>query len=436
MANEILNGSKWPKMKFNRKKMQKRFHRVEGATARHAHKFIIRRWSNVREVQTNVLMWVIIMAFLILSTGLQLMWFQDGYLTTASSKDGTYAEAVLGPINTLNPLFASTSAEQSASYLMFSSLLRYDTTGNLNNDLATSIVINDTKTVYTVSLRADAKWHDGIELTADDVAFTVGLMKNSNVRSVITGWDNVIVKVIDAHKIEFTLPAIYAAFEHALTFSILPKHILNDVSPSSIRENDFSQNPIGSGMFKFKFVQSSATDTDRKIVYMARNDLYYAGTANVSQFQLDTYSSTDEILQALSSNEVNAAADLSPIDVGSVNAKLYSVAVSPIKSGVYAIFNTKSVLLSDLGLRQALRLATNTAEIIDKLPAGTRALGLPFIDGQLIGAPDAPGFDLASAKKLLDDSGWVVGKNNIGVNCLFTVFGVDGGCLLLGFEFC
>lgn len=403
-----------PELNLNRKIIKKHLRRAESATIRHTHKFIIKRWSNVREVQTKVMMWVIVMGFLILATGLQLMWFQRSYLTTAASKDGTYAEAVLGPVDTLNPILANTSAEQSASYLMFSSLLRYDKTGHLNNDLATNIKSNSAKTIYTVNIRSDAKWQDGVKLTAKDIVFTVGLMKDPSVRSTITGWANISAKAVDNYTVEFTLPVVYVAFEHALTFPVLPEHILGNIAPGSVRENNFSNNPIGSGAFKFSFIQTVSANSDHKIIYMARNDQYYGSMSSLSKLQLNTYSTTDEIVSALSSNEVNAAADLSPVDIGQVNPKLYAVSVNPIQSGVYAILNTKSQLLSDINLRRAIQLATNTKGIREELPSETPSLDLPLTNNQLTGdVPKAPQYDLAAANKILNDNGWVMGSNNI-----------------------
>jgi ABC-type transport system substrate-binding protein len=106
---------------------------------------------------------------------------------------------------------------------------------------------------------------------------------------------------------------------------------------------------------------------------------------------------------------VNAAADLSPTDITSVDTRRYVVSSKPIQSGVYAILNTKSQLLSDKVIRQALQLATNTQAIRDKLPEGTPALDLPFINGQLTGdVPTAPAPDLAKARQMLTDDGWIL----------------------------
>lgn len=405
-----------PRPNFNSKNLTKRMRKVESATVRHAHRFITKRIDNVREVQQNVIIWILAMGLLIGATGLQLMWNQQTYQTTAPANNGTYAEAVLGPVDTLNPLFAKTSAEQSASYLMFSRLLNFDKTGHLNYDLATNVKINDTGTVYTVTIRPDAKWHDGVKLTAKDVAFTVDLMKNPDTRTDIPGWSDIKTRVINDTTIEFTLQSTYAAFKDALVFPIVPKHILNNIKPANIRENKFSQNPIGSGPFKLNLVQASSVKTGNKVIYMARNDDYYRGTAKLARFQLHVYSNNDEILKALTLNEVNAAADLSISDVGRVDTKRYNISIKSIQSGVYAIINTRSSLLNDVALRRALQKATNTPEILSKLPKETKSLDLPLIANQITSnLPNSPKYNLTDAKKILDSDGWKLNSHGIRV---------------------
>lgn len=403
-----------PRPSFNRKNLTKRMRKAEGATIRHAHKFIIKRLDNVREVQRNVIIWVLIIGVLIAATGLQLMWNQQSYQTTAPAKDGTYAEAVLGPVNTLNPLFAKTNAEQSTSYLMFSRLLNYDKTGHLNYDLATDVKVNDAKTTYTVTIRPDVKWHDGVKLTVKDIEFTINLMKNPNTRTVDTGWGDITIKVINDTTIEFTLKSTFAAFEHALVFPIIPEHLLGNIMPANIRENSFSQNPIGSGPFKLSLVQNIDTKSGRKVIYMARNDNYYEGEAVLARFQLHAYDTDDAIVGALKQNEVNSAVGLPSTDIGRINTKHYIVLSKPIQSGVYALINTKRPLLKDIPLRRTLQLATNTSMIRDKLPAGTPALWLPFTTNQLTGdTPIAPQYNQVAAKKILDSKGWKLNSRNV-----------------------
>lgn len=408
---------KWirlPKLKINSQIIKKHFHKAQNVTVRHAHKFIISRWGSVRESQRHITVWVLIVGLIIAATGFQLMWYQKNYRTNGPLKTGTYAEAVLGPLNTMNPLFADSSAEQSASSLLFSRLLNYDNTGHLSYDIVKNITMNDAKTVYTVTIRSDVKWHDGTVLTTEDVAFTIGLIKNPIIRSSIEGWDNITVKVINATTIEFSMQSVYAAFRHLLTFPILPKHLLGTVPADKIRENDFSNNPVGSGPFKLSFIQDVDAASNRKVIYLVRNPDYYGGLAKLAKFQLHIYETSDSIVRGLALNEINAAIDLSPTDISKIKTDKDTIISEPIQSGVFAIFNTTTGTLSDVNMRKALQIATNAAEIRKDLGANSPSLDLPFTNGQLTGAlPTLPEYDIAGANKILDDAGWLTGINGI-----------------------
>jgi peptide/nickel transport system substrate-binding protein len=402
--------SRWQrlqKLSINRRELTKRMRRAEGVTVRHARKFIFHRLDNIREVRRHIIMWAIAVGILIGASGLQIMWYHNNYQTAAVATDGTYAEAVLGPVDTLDPLFANNSGEESVSSLIFSRLFTYDTTGHLHGDLASHMSIDKTGKVYTVKIRSDAVWTDGIKLTAKDILFTIGLLKNPAVHSTISGWNDISAKLIDDSTLTFTLPAIYAAFPHALTFPILPEHILSNVAPNALRENDFSESPIGSGPFKLRIIQDINIQNGRKIIHMERNDNYYKGASRIERFQLHIYGSHDAIIKALASGEVSAAADLTATDVSNVDKKHYDIISSPIQSGVYALLNTTRGVLKDKAVRQALQVGTDTTAIRKQLGNDAPSLYLPFTNGQLTGnVPHEPVYDKNAAKKLLDEAGW------------------------------
>lgn len=404
------NRTKWrrfQKLSFNSKTISKKARKAEKATVRHAHKFIVKRWKNIRQVRQAVILWVLAVGLLIAGAGVQLLWYRQGYETTAAATAGTYAEAVLGPINTLNPLYASTSAEESLNKLLFSSLLTYDTTGTINTDLARTFTIGEEGKTYDVALKQGLRWHDGRALTADDVIFTVGLIKDPATRSVYSaGWNDVTIKKLDDLTVRFTLQSTYASFPHALMFPVLPKHILADVPAASIRESDFGSHPIGSGPFQLRLVQDVDTTAGRKIVHLVRNTTYHEGGAKLARIQLHTYPNRESILRALQTGEVSAAADLTYDDTQSLPGERFNKASEPINSGVYALFNTKGTILSDKAVRQALQVGTDTSELRKGLAGEHPALDLPFLKGQLTGAPTVPAPDQKRAAELLDGAGW------------------------------
>lgn len=408
---EDENPNRWrqiQKSHINRKNINKRVRRAEDVTVRHTRKFILKRWSNVREVRRAILLWIVTVGVLIGATGLQVMWNQQGYRASAPGQGGTYAEAALGPISTLNPIFTESHAEEVSSRLLFSRLFTYDKSGQLAGDLATKISVDSTNKIYTIKLRPDVVWHDGFKLTASDVVFTINLLKNPAVRSTSPeDWRGITATPLDDTTLQFTLPAVIAAFPHALTFPVVPEHILSKVEPNAIRENAFSNSPIGSGPFKLRLLQDIDAPNGLRVVHLERNQDYYKGASRLDLFQLHTYKTSEQIVRALDTGEVNSAADLSSTDILQVDTKRYQVKTTPVKSGVYALFNTTTGPLQDKTVRRALQLGTDTTAIRGQLPGKAPALELPFTAGQLTGdVPKAPALNVAEANKILEDAGW------------------------------
>lgn len=397
-------------LKKRSKGIKRHARKVEGATVRHARRFLVNRWDKISEVRLHIIGWIGGVGLLIALVGLQMMWFQRGYVVAAPVRGGTYAEAVKGSIDTLNPLYAATPAELSVSRLIFSSLYTIDASGNLKGDLSTKMVNNGDKT-FTVTMRQDAKWHDGQPVTAADVVFTVGLMKSTAVRSVMTGsWQGITATALNTNTVQFTLPASYAAFPHAMTFAILPEHLLKSVRPSSLRESTFSSTPVGSGPFNLRLLQVISQSSGRKIVYLDANAAYYAGRPRLEHFQLHTYRDDDSVGQALRTGEVSAASDVSGAVAGLVDTKRYDTIIKPTNSGVYALFNFSQPTLKDAAVRKALLAGTNTDAIRKQLFGQPKPLYLPFVTGQVPGTEsiERPMYDKQAAGKLLDEAGWVM----------------------------
>ena len=403
MDDEKNSWRKFQRPSFDSKSVAKRAKKAESATIRHARKFISRRLTNVIEVRRHVTLWLSGIAILILMVGLQLMWSQNSYTTETGAKGGVYAEATLGPIDTLNPLYAKTSSELSASRLIFSSLLSYDTSGHLNMDAAKSMTVSPEGTTYTVTLRQGVKWHDETALTARDVAFTLDLIKNPDARSPLRlQWQDVTVKVIDDMTLTFTLPSVYAAFPHALTFAILPKHALEEVAPSGLRENAFSLSPIGTGPFELSLLQSA---DNRKIANMTAYDSYFKGRPKLDRFEIHAFNSYNDVVTALQTGQVTAA---SIVDTSWLKqTKSFTISSPAVNDGVYALLNTSQPNLKDVAVRQALQRGLNTQKLRESVAPGQYALSLPFVYGQLSDDPSlqSAGYNQAEAARLLDSAG-------------------------------
>lgn len=395
--------------KINLKSVDKQSRKVEIATIRHAHRFLVSRMENLRHIRRHLIGWLMLLIILISLNGAQVIFNQQYVTDQQSAENGTYAEGVLGPLNNLNPLFATSDAEISASKLIFSSLFDYDLAGHLQGDVAENYLTADNGRQYIVNLKPNLSWHDGKPLTADDVVFTVRAMQDPRTSaSQFSSWQGIKIAANGKNQVTFTLPASYTPFTSALTFPILPQHILGKVAPENLQENSFNKNPIGSGPFKYANLQKVDASKDKSAVQLVRFDNYWASPPKLAKFSLYAYNSRKDLAKGIMQREINGASDVHVRSSGLKNLEL------PLNNGVYALFKTDSSILKNRTVRSALTQATNRQAIRNKIGL-TKSLEGPIINSQTPVASQikqSP-FNLGAANKLLDASGWVKNKKGI-----------------------
>lgn len=380
---------------------------------KHARKFLLRRWDKLRHVRLEVIYWGLMMAVLFIVTGLQINYSRKNYLKLAPQPEGTYSTSIVGQIDNLNPFYANTYPEQAISQLVFSQLFDYDSYGKLRGDLVKSIVANNKGKNYVLTLREDASWHDGQPVTAKDVIYTLRLLK-SDATSMGDSrvWRSIDVKQIGDYSLEFNLPSTYAPFPHALTFSILPEHILKDVDLTTLSTSNFSQqSPIGSGPFKFVSLQSSDADSKNpyQVVNLARNDQYYR-PVKLSRFEIHAFKDQAGAIEDLASSNVNAAANIAKSQLANQSNLIHNAI--PTYGGGYLFFNTTQSDLKSADLRRGLGLVLDVEQIreqVNTLDGYHLPLDQPVLARQLSGVKlpvrkATP--DLEAAKKSLTKAGY------------------------------
>jgi len=88
-------------------------------------------------------------------------------------RGGTLTMAIRKDIRLLNPLVRTSSTDQSIRELMFESLLTLDEKGRIKGNLAESWKVSDDGKLYTFKVRRGVKFHNGQEMTAEDLKFAV-----------------------------------------------------------------------------------------------------------------------------------------------------------------------------------------------------------------------------------------------------------------------
>ena len=156
--------------------------------------------------------WQALLALVGLALVLMLLSYQvqSAALCTAvvPAAGGTFIEGIVGRPLSLNPLLSDPyPVDRQLSGLVFDGLVRTEADGTVAPALAESWVTSEDGLTLTFTLREGLTWHDGEPVTAQDVAFTYGLMQDEafpGPAALRQLWQAVTIEVIDAQQIQFT----------------------------------------------------------------------------------------------------------------------------------------------------------------------------------------------------------------------------------------
>ncbi|MBQ6460919.1 ABC transporter substrate-binding protein [Candidatus Saccharibacteria bacterium] len=370
----------------------------------HIKENLIQRLSHIQNIRLLVLEWSLLVLALIMIAATQAFWFGNSYASDVFVDGGSYTEATIGKVNSMNPLFATTSSEKVLSKLMFATLTEIDYSGNPGLGLIKSLRAEEDGKVWKIKLRDNLKWSDGEPLTNEDVLFTINLIQDPAVKSIYEpNLKGVKVAENENGEIVFTLAAAYADFATALEIPVVPKHELEDAIIKNLVEDDFSTTPVTSGAFTFNALQSVAA-SDEEVVYLTANPNYYLGRPMLNSFAVHTYADREDIIDAINNGVVTATAELSGIDANKVTSSAFYKKDSGIAAGVFMFFNTTSANLKNVNLRSAIRGGIDISAVRAAAP-DTIALNYPLISSQiqLSDYPQIPGYDFDAAKAKIDE---------------------------------
>ena len=370
----------------------------------HIRENFIERLSHIENIRLLILEWGLLIFALIMLAVAQAFWFGDSYAENVYMTGGTYIEAAIGEVNSMNPLFAVTDSEKILSRLMFATISTIDYSGHPGIGLAESITPSENGKIWTVKLRDELTWSDGEPITNEDVIFTAGLIKNPAVNSIYSSnLSNVKVAENENGEVVFTLPTAYADFITALNIPVLPKHVLGETDPKTLIENSFSSSPVTSGAFSFNAMQRTDA-TSEQVIYLSANPYYYKGRPLLNSFAVHTYANKNAVINAVNAGSVTGTAELSGADADKIASGQFYQKDSKLSSGAFIFFNTTNASVRDVTLRSAIRQGINLEEIRAAAP-GTTKLDYPLIDSQieLTNYPAIPEFDFEAAKAKIDE---------------------------------
>ncbi|MCL1876987.1 ABC transporter substrate-binding protein [Candidatus Saccharibacteria bacterium] len=398
-----------PRIKFKRRDLDRR----QRMLMQHIRQFLFDSWDNLRLVRRQTIGWLSLVLIIIAIFLTQTTMWSRGVQKTAPIDGGTYAEGVVDTIATFNPLYAMTSSEIAMSRLVYKPLFAYDETSNLRGVLANSWSISDDGKIYNVKLREFQKWADGKKFTADDVVFTLKLIKDAKTASpLLAVWKNTEIEKVNDLEVKFILKEPNSSFQYLMTFGILPKHILQGVSTDTIRSFVAENRTKIVGTGNFQFSRQEIPGEGESIWYFTSAN----STPRIKNLAIHAYASKENMIQGFKVGETNAIIDLTTDESTELlkngNTKLVQ---TPVNGGVFALFNNSNPATSDKNVRAALGLAINRSEIAapaSKEFAKPQLLETPITRGVIPSVDELtePAFDLTAAGEKLDEAEWVLNE--------------------------
>jgi len=281
------------------------------------------------------------------------------------SAGGSFTEGILGTPRFANPVLALTRADQDVTALVYSGLMKIAPDGTLVPDAAESVVVSEDGSTYSITLREDVQFHDGVQLTARDVLFTIELAQNADLKSPFRGnWDRVIVEVVDSRSLLITLPEPYAPFIENFTLGILPAHIWRSIPIEQVPFSEFNTTPIGSGPYLVKQAEFSRTGTVAAYTLTKTPDHYQKPL--IEEIRLEFFENEVDITAALEQGTINATSYIPAEQLPTINTDRYNVVHSPLPRTFGLFLNqNRSVALRDAAVRKALETALDRQAIID-----------------------------------------------------------------------
>ena len=320
---------------------------------------------------------------------------------------GTYVEGVAGSARYINPLLSTyNDVDRDLASLIYNGMTRVDEQGRIVPDLADTWDVTSDGLSYTFHLRHDVSWHDGQPFTADDVVFTVDILRAPDFQGqpeLAKLWRSVRVERSDPYTVRFTLAEPFAPFLSYTTVGLLPFHILKDVPAALLPEHAFNLRPIGTGPFQVVEVSS-------KHALLRANPDYYQGRPYFDKLEVVFFADQESVASALRRREIHAA-HVSLESVAEVKAEegisLYS---APLSGYALVFLNLDLPIFQDTEVRQALLWATDRRKIADQVMAGQALLAngpIPPFSWAYEAHAAQYGHDPAKANMLLDKAGWV-----------------------------
>ncbi|MGB0722904.1 MAG: extracellular solute-binding protein [Gammaproteobacteria bacterium] len=232
--------------------------------------------------------------------------------------------------------------------------------------LAETIDIADDRSSVTYTLRPEARWHDGKPVTADDVVFTLNILREKghpHFRSYYASVEK--AEALDARTVKFSFKPGDNRELALITgqLAVLPKHYWEgrDFTKTTLEP------PLGSGPYRVEKLEAGRDISYVRVAdYWGKDLAVNRGRFNFERIQYDVYRDTTVALEAFKAGDFDFRAENSSkawataYDIPAVrDGRVIKEEIADHSSqGMQGfVFNTRRARFSDRRVREAIGLA-------------------------------------------------------------------------------
>ncbi len=338
---------------------------------------------------------------------------------------GVYRLGTPSTIDSLNPFVAFQADAYSTFEYIYPELVQYNVKQQFVPDFARSWQVSPDGKVWTFHTQPNAKWSDGKPLTAADVAWTYSTVLKFQSGPTANSAGYV------AHMKSATAPN---ATTVVLTYNRPVANVLSQVQQAPILpEHIWAKYATGNGKALTRFSNNAPIVsggpfilekyTPKQIALFKRNPNFYGPKPHIDGFGLQFFGTTDAMITALKSHQLDGAEFVPPTAVATLKAAHFVVPTVPSYTFDDFIINSNpqqqashKELLNPL-LRQAFDAAIDRQAIVKTSLLGYGEPG-SLIIGPATGhwydpAIKPAAFNLARANQLLDQAGYKMGSGGV-----------------------
>ena len=280
-------------------------------------------------------------------------------------------------------------------------------------DLAESWSVSPDGLVWTFKLRRGVKWHDGQPFTADDVKYTLDLVRDPKVNS---RWRSTFlavkeVNVTGPYEVRFVLSEPFSPLAVSLGYNmgIVPKHVLQGTDVNA-NPGFAHKNPVGTGPYKILDARPG------EYVRFAANPGFYFGAPKIPAVNFKVIPDQNVQIAQLKTGELTFVW-IEPFSLKALEGTPGIVINQGNQINFYYIsLNKTNPLFQDRRVRLAMTLALNRQAFVLGVMKGYARLASqpwnPFLKDYYVETTQFP-YDPKRARELMAEAGWKPGPGGV-----------------------